>query len=140
MRDTLTRAVEGDDEALQLIIDNVNTYVEVVHHTDYTLALMQCEYTLVVSLEVQMLTGLPLVVGLSLANLTRKTADIHHGRFDPSPLLLLACTLIQHNKANSRVRWQYLCCDLRLMLLAGPFALSGNPSSVFFDPLQRIGR
>lgn len=44
MRDTLTRAVESDDEALQVIIDNVNTYVEVVHHTDYTLALMQCEY------------------------------------------------------------------------------------------------
>ena len=44
MRDTLTRAVEGDDEALQVIIDNVNTYVEVVHHTDYTLALMQCAY------------------------------------------------------------------------------------------------
>lgn len=43
------------------------------------------------------------VVGLSLAGLTRKTADLHYARFDPSALLLLACTLIQHNKAHSRV-------------------------------------
>lgn len=43
LRDTLTRAVEGDDEALQTVIDNVNTYVEAVHHTDYSLLLMQCK-------------------------------------------------------------------------------------------------
>ncbi|TBU65728.1 hypothetical protein BD310DRAFT_803111 [Dichomitus squalens] len=98
LRDTLTRAVEGDDEALQIVIDNVNTYVEVVHHTDYSLSLMQ-------------------FVGLSLANLTRKTADIHHGRFDPSPLLLLACNLIQHNKANSRDLLLYLETLLRSSLI-----------------------
>ena len=41
--DTLSRTVEGDDESLQALVDNVNTYVEVVHHTDYTLPLMQCK-------------------------------------------------------------------------------------------------
>ena len=103
LRDSLTRAVEGDDESLQLVIENINTYVELVHHTDYPLALMQCRLLFIAH------TGrhgthhaLP-VVGLSLASLTRKTADMHHTRFDPSSLLLLACTLIQHNKAHSRV-------------------------------------
>ncbi|PIL24081.1 hypothetical protein GSI_13832 [Ganoderma sinense ZZ0214-1] len=98
LRDTLTRAVEGDDDALQTVIDNVNTYVEVVHHTDYSLLLMQ-------------------FVGMSLTNLTRKTADLRHARFDPSPLLLLACTLIQHNKANSRDLLLYLETLLRSSLL-----------------------
>lgn len=43
LRDTLSRTIEGDDEALQTVIDNVNTYVEVVHHMDYSTLLMQCE-------------------------------------------------------------------------------------------------
>ncbi|KAI0748219.1 hypothetical protein C8Q80DRAFT_1104066 [Daedaleopsis nitida] len=98
LRDTLTRLIEGDDESLQEVIDHVNTYVEVVHHTDYTLALMQ-------------------FVGLGLSNLTRKTADLHHARFDPSALLLLACTLIQHNKAHSRDLLTYLETLLRSSLI-----------------------
>ncbi|KAI0670290.1 hypothetical protein C8Q78DRAFT_114403 [Trametes maxima] len=98
LRDTLTRAVEGDDESLQVVVDNVNTYIEVVHHTEYTPALMQ-------------------FVGLCLASLTRKTADLHHARFNPSPLLLLACTLIQHNKAHSRDLLLYLETLLRSSLV-----------------------
>ncbi|KAI0780831.1 hypothetical protein BD413DRAFT_500442 [Trametes elegans] len=98
LRDTLTRAVEGDDDALQTVVHNVNTYVDVVHHTEYSPALMQ-------------------FVGLCLASLTRKTADLHFARFDPSPLLLLACTLIQHNKAHSRDLLLYLETLLRSSLV-----------------------
>lgn len=43
LRDTLSRALEGDDDSLQIVLDNVNTYVEIVHHTEYTPALMQCK-------------------------------------------------------------------------------------------------
>ncbi|KAH9856975.1 hypothetical protein C2E23DRAFT_892456 [Lenzites betulinus] len=98
LRDTLTRALEGEDEFLQAILDNVNSYVEMVHHTDYSPALMQ-------------------FVGLCLASLTRKTADLHFARFDPSSLLLLACTLIQHNKAHSRDLLLYLETLLRSSLV-----------------------
>ncbi|CDO71214.1 hypothetical protein BN946_scf184863.g9 [Trametes cinnabarina] len=98
LRDTLTRIVEGDDESLQTVLDNVNTYIETVHHTDYTPSLMQ-------------------FVGLCLASLTRKTADMHVARFDPSPLLLLSCTLIQHNKAHSRDLLLYLETLLRSSLI-----------------------
>ncbi|KAI0831397.1 hypothetical protein BC628DRAFT_1312212 [Trametes gibbosa] len=92
LRDTLTRALEGEDEFLQAILDNVNTYVEIVHHTEY-------------------------IVGLCLASLTRKTADLHFARFDPSALLLLACTLIKHNKAHSRDLLLYLETLLRSSLV-----------------------
>ncbi|KAH9946036.1 uncharacterized protein BXZ73DRAFT_86240 [Epithele typhae] len=98
LRDTLTRAVEGDDESFQSIVNNLHTYVEVVHHTDYNLPLMQ-------------------FVGLTLANLTRKTADLSLARFDPSPLLMLACLLIQHNKAHSRDLLMYLETLLRSSLV-----------------------
>lgn len=43
LRDTLSRALEGEDESLQVVLDNVNTYVEIVHHTEYSPALMQCK-------------------------------------------------------------------------------------------------
>ncbi|KAI9070388.1 hypothetical protein FKP32DRAFT_1586228 [Trametes sanguinea] len=98
LRDTLPRVVDGDDESLQAVLDNVHTYIETVHHTDYTPALMQ-------------------FVGLCLASLTRKTADLHFTRFDPSPLLLLSCTLIQHNKAHSRDLLLYLETLLRSSLI-----------------------
>ncbi len=49
LRDTLSRAVEGDDESLQVVVDNINTYIEVVHHAEYTLALMQCKLITLVS-------------------------------------------------------------------------------------------
>ncbi|KAI0324520.1 hypothetical protein GY45DRAFT_1288775 [Cubamyces sp. BRFM 1775] len=98
LRDTLTRIIEGDDEALQTVLENINMYVEHVHHTDYTPALMQ-------------------YVGLCLGSLTRKTADMHFTRFDPSPLICLACTLIQHNKALSRDLLLYLETLLRSSLI-----------------------
>ena len=43
------------------------------------------------------------MVGLSLANITRRTAEWSYGSFDASPLFLMAATLIQNNQAQSRV-------------------------------------
>lgn len=44
LRDTLSRAVENDMASYQTVINNIAEYVEVVHHTDYSADLMQCEY------------------------------------------------------------------------------------------------
>lgn len=44
LRDTLPRAVENDFESYQTVVENVNTYVEVVYHQKYTSELMQCEH------------------------------------------------------------------------------------------------
>ena len=43
------------------------------------------------------------MVGLSLANITRRTAEWSYGSFDASPLFLMTSTLIQNNQAESRV-------------------------------------
>lgn len=47
------------------------------------------------------------VVGQSLTNIARKTADWHADSFDPSSLILLAANLFQHNKLKSRVCLPY---------------------------------
>jgi len=39
---------------------------------------------------------------MSLTGFARKTADWTPDSFDPSPLLMLTCTLIQHNRSQSR--------------------------------------
>ena len=50
------------------------------------------------------------MVGLSLTNITRRTADWTYGSFDASPLFLMASTLIQNNQAQSRVGLIFLTC------------------------------
>ncbi|KAK7693414.1 hypothetical protein QCA50_002982 [Cerrena zonata] len=81
LRDTLPRAVENDLESYQTVIENISTYVEMVYHQKYTSDLMQ-------------------FIGLFLTNIARRTAD--WSTFDPSPLLLMASTVIQHNKSQCR--------------------------------------
>ncbi|KAI0797914.1 hypothetical protein C8Q75DRAFT_845203 [Abortiporus biennis] len=83
LRDTLARAIDNDVESFQQVLDNLNQYVEKVYHAQYGVELMQ-------------------FVGVSLVNIVRKTADWPADVFDPSPLLLLSCTLIQNNKIQCR--------------------------------------
>lgn len=42
-------------------------------------------------------------VGIYLTNVARRAAEWPQGTVNPSPLIIMACTLIQHNKAQSRV-------------------------------------
>ena len=42
LRDTLTRAVDNDMESFQVVIENINRYVEIVHHSYYSTDLLQC--------------------------------------------------------------------------------------------------
>ena len=42
LRDTLTRSAEIDQGAFQTVLDNLQSYVEVVHHQDYSAELMSC--------------------------------------------------------------------------------------------------
>ena len=41
LRDTLTRAVDNDLASFQQVVDNVNTFVETVHHSGFSAELMQ---------------------------------------------------------------------------------------------------
>jgi hypothetical protein len=41
LRDTLTRAVDNDLASFQQVLDNVNTFIETVHHSGFSAELMQ---------------------------------------------------------------------------------------------------
>jgi hypothetical protein len=41
LRDTFSRAADNDPDTFQNVLDNLNTYVEVVHHKGYSTELMQ---------------------------------------------------------------------------------------------------
>lgn len=41
--DTLSRAPNNEGESYQLVLDNLNTFVEVVHHSAYTIDVVQCK-------------------------------------------------------------------------------------------------
>ncbi|KAF7363482.1 hypothetical protein MSAN_01004100 [Mycena sanguinolenta] len=85
LRDTLPRAAESDNTTFQIVLNNLQTYVEVVHHQGYSADLMS-------------------FVGQQLTALTRRALDLAGEGMviEPAPLLLVAALLIQHNKANSR--------------------------------------
>ena len=41
LRDTLTRAVDNDLASFQQVLDNLNTFIETVHHSGFSAELMQ---------------------------------------------------------------------------------------------------
>ena len=41
LRDTLTRAVDNDLASFQQVLDNLNTFIEAVHHSGFSAELMQ---------------------------------------------------------------------------------------------------
>ncbi|KAJ7235476.1 hypothetical protein B0H12DRAFT_1141671 [Mycena haematopus] len=92
LRDTLPRAAENDNTTFQVVLNNVQTYVEVVHHQGYSVDLMS-------------------FVGQHLTALTRRALDLagEGAVIEPAPLLLVGALLIQHNKANSRE--MLICID-----------------------------
>ncbi|KAJ7632645.1 hypothetical protein FB45DRAFT_913016 [Roridomyces roridus] len=85
LRDTLPRAIESDHTAFQVVMNNIQYYVEIVHHQGYSSDLMT-------------------FVGPHLTSLTRRALDLAAEGvvIESAPLLAIPTTLIQHNKANSR--------------------------------------
>ena len=43
LRDTLARAADSDNDSLQTVLNNLLTYVEVVHPQNHSVGLMQCQ-------------------------------------------------------------------------------------------------
>ncbi|KAI0062284.1 hypothetical protein BV25DRAFT_1804358 [Artomyces pyxidatus] len=97
LRDAFSRIADLDAEGLKLVLGNVNSFIEKVHGQGYNPALMQH-------------------VGMCLTNVIRHTAEWSLESFDPSPLLLIASTLVENNKAQSRDLFVYLETTLRAVL------------------------
>jgi hypothetical protein len=51
-----------------------------------------------------------LVVGICLASISRRTSDWASDAFDPTSMFMMSSTILQFNKAQSRVRSTFLCC------------------------------
>jgi|ERR1700722_2522608 len=45
LRDILTRAADNDDKSIQFVLNNLQRYIEMVHHEGYSADLMQCKST-----------------------------------------------------------------------------------------------
>ncbi|GAW10310.1 hypothetical protein LENED_012563 [Lentinula edodes] len=95
--DTFRRAVETDQNFFQVMLNNLQTFVEVVHHQNYSAETMT-------------------FVGQSLTYLTRRISEWSPEVVNPAPLLLIAALLIQHNKAQSRDFLSYTDTVLRAVL------------------------
>ncbi|KAJ6630829.1 hypothetical protein B0H10DRAFT_1938967 [Mycena sp. CBHHK59/15] len=92
LRDSLPRATENDHTTFQNVLNNLQTFVEVVHHQGYSPDLM-------------------IFVGQQLTPLTRRALELAADdvALETAPLMLIPAILIQHNKANSRE--MLLCTD-----------------------------
>lgn len=44
LHDTLSRAPDNEAESYQLVLDNINNFIELVHHSNYSGQLLQCEW------------------------------------------------------------------------------------------------
>ncbi|KAF5365590.1 hypothetical protein D9758_003325 [Tetrapyrgos nigripes] len=97
LRDTLPRCVEVDQSAFQMTLNNLLSFIELVHHQNYTLELMT-------------------FVGQQLTYLARRTSEIGPESVNPAPLLLIPAILIQHNKAQCRDMLGYTDTVLRICL------------------------
>ncbi|THU91128.1 hypothetical protein K435DRAFT_727522 [Dendrothele bispora CBS 962.96] len=83
LRDTLPRSVDVDQGSFQMTLDNLQLFVELVHHQNYSQELMT-------------------FVGQQLTSLVRRTSEMGPNSVNPAPLLLIPAMLIQHNKAHCR--------------------------------------
>ncbi|KAK7054868.1 hypothetical protein VNI00_003331 [Paramarasmius palmivorus] len=97
LRDTLPRAVESDQHTFQAVLDNLQAYVEVVHHQNYTVEMI-------------------IFVGHHLTLLARRISEWTPEAINPAPLLHIAAVLMQHNKAHCREMLQYTDTILRVAL------------------------
>ncbi|KZT09437.1 uncharacterized protein LAESUDRAFT_741739 [Laetiporus sulphureus 93-53] len=98
LRHALIKSLENEPDVFQSVIENIATYVEVVHHAGYTTEMLQA-------------------VGLWMTAIMRRTAEWAPGAFDPSSLLMLACMLIEQNRAQSRDILGYMETLLRAGLI-----------------------
>lgn len=97
LRDVLPRAVDNDQTNFQVVLNNMQTYIEIVFHQDYSLDLL-------------------LFTGQHLTLLARRISEWPPGAIDPAPLLHISAILIQHNKAHSREMLIYVDTVMRVVL------------------------
>ncbi|OBZ75571.1 hypothetical protein A0H81_04216 [Grifola frondosa] len=97
LHEVLKCSINTEQDFNQFIVDNIQLYVEIVHHAGYGPDLMQ-------------------TVGTCLVQIVRRASDWPTDTFDPSPFLLVSATLIQNNKSQSRELLSFMDTLLRASL------------------------
>lgn len=102
LRDVISNVADNESKVSQIMLDNINTYIQVVHHQGYTADLMQGEWDGKHNKDNQVVLTMPSAVGFAWTSVARRLSDWPIS-FDPSSILLISSTILQHNKAHSRV-------------------------------------
>jgi hypothetical protein len=100
LRDSLSRAVDCDKDSFQVVLNNLQQYIAVVHHERYSKDLMLSKQESP-WLSSTTLTSVHTAVGHGLINLVRRASE--WDALDPTPFYSIAALLIQYNKAHCRV-------------------------------------
>ncbi|KAG6909693.1 hypothetical protein DXG01_015894 [Tephrocybe rancida] len=97
LRDLFTRVLDADLAAFQNVLNNTQTYVDVVYHQGFSAEMMQ-------------------VSGQQLTQFSRRTTEWNPEEINPNPLLNTCATILQHNKTLSRELLPYVDTILRVLL------------------------
>lgn len=109
VRDTLSKvAASTSDRAIPDVLHNLERYVAICYHQSFPGTLIQRKYF---SRDYLHRAHIAVDIGLRLTAIARQTADAAMpsstragSSFDPNSLLLMAATIVQHNKSQSVVR------------------------------------
>ncbi|CAK5277405.1 unnamed protein product [Mycena citricolor] len=112
LRDTLPRIAENDAATIQTMMGNVLTFMEVVHHQNYSADLMA-------------------FVGQQIVIIARRFMELsaEGAALETGPLFMIPALVIQHNKSNSRETVLAVDSILRVLL---------QRVNVEFDSLSRL--
>ncbi|GLB34930.1 putative response to drug [Lyophyllum shimeji] len=110
LRDIFGRPFDADPKTFQNVLNNMQAYVEVVFHQNYSMELMQ-------------------FVGQQLIYFARRASEWPPESINPGPILIICAILIHHNKSRSRDMLSYLDTVMRVLL---------TRSNVNTDSLSRL--
>ena len=110
LRDTLHSIISvGNDLELKTVLDNLKAYIEGVYSQGYPMETLACEFEKLTQNHWGKLVHIKfwsLDTGECFVMVLRNAGEASNEGFDPSPLLIAAATLVQHNKAQIRV-WSF---------------------------------
>lgn len=103
LRDTLNHLVaHPNDPQQKTALENLQFYIEIVHHQSYPLDLLLCECTSSFPFLHTYVNAL-VAFGRAMIAILRNAGELSPDGIDPNTLLLSAALLVQHNKAQIRV-------------------------------------
>ncbi|KAG6850997.1 hypothetical protein H0H93_004484 [Arthromyces matolae] len=97
LRDAFTRVSDADSAGYQNVLNNIQTYVEVVYHENYSVDTLQ-------------FAGQQLVIS------SRRASEWSPEIISPEPILITLAVITSHNKALSREILSYADTILRVLL------------------------